>query len=159
MPNNFNYNNRPSFDRRNQGRNGNKDYEEDKRRQRAEILGSFNKAWISSGIDAAGVDFCQRAAIFLKDNKMSASYIRNIFGELKRIETKGFDKSRTDFYMLRPKVAYSTARATNRDMDMSLFREIFDKIVPLVNDSFTFKNMVNMIEAIIAFHKAEGGKD
>ena len=159
MPNNFNYNNRFSIDRRNQERNGYKEYEEDKQRQRAEILGSFNNEWISSGIDANGVDFCQRAAKCLIENKMSASYIRNIFGELKRIETKGFDKSHIDFYMLRPKVAYSTARAKSREMDMSLFREIFEKIIPLVNDSCTFKNMVNMIEAIIAFHKAEGGKD
>lgn len=151
MPNNFNYNNRNVPGMRNQGYARNND--------KQEILALFKKEWISSGIDADGVDFCQRAAKYLTDSQMSASYIRNIFGELKRIETKGFDKSRTDFYMLRPKVAYSTARAANRNMDMSLFREIFDKIVPLVHDSLTFKNMVNMIEAIIAFHKAEGGKD
>ena len=90
---------------------------------------------------------------------MSSSYIRNIFGELKRIESKGFANDKTDFFLLRPKVAYATARAQDRGIDMSLFRMVYECMAPHVTDNRTFKNMVNMIEAIIAFHKACGGKD
>ena len=122
------------------------------------ILDRFKKEWITNGIDTDGVDFCESVAKHLVSQKMSASYVRNIFGELKRIETKGFNNCQVDFYMLRPKVAYSTARANNRGMNMQLFRNVFEAMMPHVTDR-TFKNMVNMIEAIIAFHKANNGND
>lgn len=127
--------------------------------EQQKILALFRDEWITIGIDDAGVDFCSQTAQYLQKQRMSASYVRNIFGELKRIETRGFEKNRIDFYMLRPKVAYATARAKERNMDMSLLYEVYKKMTPCVCDARTFKNMVNMIEAIIAFHKAFGGKE
>lgn len=127
--------------------------------EKNEILARFRNQWITDGIDNDGVDFCRCAAEFLQRQLMSSSYVRNIFGELKRIESKGFAQSRVDFYLLRPKVAYATARANERHSRMDLFREIYEHMAPHVNDDRTFKNLVNMIEAIIAFHKACGGKD
>lgn len=127
--------------------------------ERQKLIAMFRNEWITQGIDEAGVEFCRKAAEYLQQKRMTSSYIRNIFGELKRIESKGFAKSRTDFYLLRPKVAYATARANDRGIDMKLFRDIYEHMAPHVNDDHTFKNLVNMIEAIIAFHKAYGGRD
>lgn len=127
--------------------------------ERRELLARFRKEWITQGIDEEGVEFCRRAAEYLQQRKMTSSYVRNIFGELKRIESKGFAQSRTDFYLLRPKVAYATARAKDRGIEMNLFREIYECMAPHVSDDRTFKNLVNMVEAIIAFHKACGGRD
>ena len=94
------------------------------------------------GIDEEGVEFCRQAAEYLQ-----------------RIEAKGLAQSRIDFYLLRPNLAYATARAKGRGIDMGLFREVYERMAPDVSDDRTFKNLVNMIEAIIAFHKACGGKD
>lgn len=147
----------------NQGNRGGYDRKAEEKRatemEAKSILDKFEKEWITNGIDTEGVDFCESVAKHLVKQKMSASYVRNIFGELKRIETKGFNECRVDFYMLRPKVAYSTARADNRGMNMQLFRDVFEKMRPNVTNDRTFKNMVNMIEAIIAFHKANHGND
>lgn len=127
--------------------------------ERQRLLDLFRKEWIMQGIDEEGVEFCRQAAEYLQQKGMTSSYVRNIFGELKRIESKGFAQSRIDFYLLRPKVAYATARAKGRGIDMGLFREVYERMAPDVSDDRTFKNLVNMIEAIIAFHKACGGKD
>lgn len=126
---------------------------------RRKLIEKFRSEWITDGIDDMGVEFCNDVAEYLQQQKMSSSYIRNIFGELKRIESKGFANDKTDFFLLRPKVAYATARAQDRGIDMSLFRMVYECMAPHVIDNRTFKNMVNMIEAIIAFHKACGGKD
>jgi CRISPR-associated protein Csm2 len=126
----------------------------------SEILKKFQTRWIEKEIDADGVEFCNLVAQYLKERGMTSSYVRNIFGELKRIETKGFNQSRPDFYLLRAKVAYATARAKERDarVDISLFRDLYEKAAQSVHDDHTFKNLVNFFEAIIAFHKAAEGK-
>ncbi len=119
------------------------------------ILSRFNPEWITKAIDAEGVQFCDNVASKLKE--VSASYVRNIFGELKRIETKGFENCRTDFFLLRPKVAYSTAR-NDKDKIANLFKEVYNKMADNVNDTLTFTNLVRMTEAIIAYHRTYTNK-
>lgn len=132
-------------------------------------LPAFNPNWINKGIDAECVKFCEALAKKLSDvddegnsgrNKVSSSFLRNIFGEIRRIQAKGFEVSKPDFYMLRPKVAYAAARAkTRKDSgDPTPFREIYNKMADQVKTASDFNNMVSMIEAIVAYHKVYNPK-
>lgn len=118
------------------------------------LLQRFNPQWITESIDAESVTFCEEVASNLKE--VSSSFIRNIFGELKRIETKGFESCRTDFFLLRPKVAYSTARSEKKEA--ALFKEVYNKMADYVNDNSSFTNLVRMTEAIIAYHRTYTNK-
>lgn len=118
------------------------------------LLQRFNPRWITESIDAECVTFCEEVASNLKE--VSSSYIRNIFGELKRIETKGFEYCRTDFFLLRPKVAYSTARSDKKEA--ALFKEVYNKMADYVNGNSSFANLVRMTEAIIAYHRTYTNK-
>jgi CRISPR-associated protein Csm2 len=128
-------------------------------------LPPFNPNWINKGIDAECVEYCDSLAKILSgkdsDKKaVSSSFLRNIFGEIRRIESKGFESSKPDFYMLRPKVAYTVARTKARSDsgDPSLFMDVYNQMANLVKTARDFKNMVNMIEAIIAYHKVYNPK-
>lgn len=89
--------------------------------------------------------------------EMSNSQIRNVFGEIKRIQMVGdFSKSKSSFYLLKPKVAYAYGR--NKSQGLKLFKEIFDESFQYVNDNITFNNFCDFMEAILAYHRAFGGK-
>lgn len=118
------------------------------------ILCKYKSQWITTAIDAECVEFCDEIASNLKE--VSSSFIRNIYGELKRIETKGYDNCKTDFFLLRPKVAYSTAR--NDSKIANLFKDVYNKMADSVKDKTTFENLVRMTEAIIAYHRTYTNK-
>lgn len=100
-------------------------------------------------------------AVGLKIKNLSSSQIRNIYGEMKRIQVKGFDKAKASFYLLKPKVAYAYGRAlkgTRPSEEMKTFKEVFDAAFACVTDARTYDNFCNFIEAILAYHKFHGGK-
>lgn len=87
---------------------------------------------------------------------MSNSQIRNVYGEIKRIQMSGnFEESKSSFYLLKPKVAYAYGR--NGSNGLKLFKEIFDSAFQYVNDDNTYNNFCNLMEAILAYHRAFGG--
>ncbi|WP_455584485.1 type III-A CRISPR-associated protein Csm2 [Bacteroides sp.] len=123
----------------------------------------FENSWILTGADMKMVEFAEKAGKYMapyyeRDKEaLSKSQIRNVFGEIRRIEGN-FSENKFSFYLLKPKVAYAEGR--NRTQGLSLFKLIFDKGWELVNgEEKKFKNFCNLIEAILAYHKANGGKD
>jgi len=125
----------------------------------------FKAEWVSIGADEEMVNFAEKAGKYMaptnKQDKqaLTKSQIRNVFGEIKRINLKGFDtiEGKSSFMLLKPKVAYAEGR--NRSMGLSLFKKIFDSSWKYVSDQKTYQNFCNLIEAILAYHKAFGGKD
>lgn len=126
----------------------------------------FDENWIKVGADEKMVEFANKAGEYMapKDNRdkqmLSKSQIRNVFGELKRIQLKGIDKQEgyTSFMLLKPKVAYAEGR--NRTMGLTLFKLIFDKAWEKVGrEQNSYNNFCALIEAVLAYHKAYGGKD
>lgn len=90
-----------------------------------------------------------------KDERLTTSQIRNIFGEVKRMEMKGFDPHK--FAMLKAKVAYAAARAETEGAE--IFRDVIVAAVDAVgSDADKFPRFVDLLEAILAYHKAAGGK-
>lgn len=127
------------------------------------IASRFNPNWITEGVDDDCVDLCEELAKGMVSSKVSSSFLRNIFGEMRRIETGGFKGHRADFVLLRPKLAYSCGRAIDRNKgakdDLEALQKLYSLAAKEVADANGFKNLVSIMEAIIAFHKANGGDD
>jgi len=119
-----------------------------------EILNLFKDQWILAGATREMIEFARRAGEFMANKKVSSSQIRNVYGEVKRIQMKGFDKDSSSFYLLKPKIAYARGRARgNAVQGIELFEKIFDKCFNLVKDTPTYENFCKLMEAILAYHK------
>lgn len=119
---------------------------------------NYNNSWIKVGASEDMVKYTEEAGQFLAKNGLTNSKIRSIYGEIKRIQMGEFEKEKSSFYLLKPKVAYALGRDAN-NQGLKLFKMIFDKCSVDVADQKTYQNFCNFIEAILAYHKAFGGKD
>lgn len=137
----------------------------------------FKNEWIKSGINKDCIDFAQKLGEYLCDlndkNKagfhaMSTSQIRNFFSEVKRIQRAGIETNKAAFHLIKPKLAYSEARAIQKNRSNRIVA--FRKYVELAHDAVEidkeedimktqFQRFVDFLEAILAYHKAFGGRD
>ena len=137
---------------------------------------SFSTDWISKGIESEMVDYAKWFGYYLCDvqandragwDALTTSQIRNFFGEVKRIQAKGFKEEKTAFLLIRPKLAYAEARvkANSKGKPRIIdFREIVEKAHGAVETKTDkaeqqFQNFVDFLEAVLAYHKFYGGKD
>lgn len=131
------------------------------------VVPAFNEEWITSGIKGAAIVYAEKLGEKLVDERFTTSQIRNFYGELKRIQLKGIkDQSQTSaFHLLHPKLAYAAKRAekTGGKGATSFKIEILKahKAVNIDEPDFEkrFSNFCDLCEAILAFHKANGGRD
>lgn len=79
-------------------------------------------------------------------------------GEKEKVEAERekirFAKIETDIVLLKPKLAYAAARQQAAKPLSDVMSAAIDK----VHSSKDFERLVQLIESIIAYHKAEGGK-
>lgn len=124
---------------------------------------NFKESWITGKAEPEMVAFAEKAGRFMAENNLTNSKIRNIYGEIKRIQMSDFEVSKPSFYLLKPKVAYALGREIQKNKfqaeGLTLFKLIFDRVFTHVTDNQTYSNFCNLIEAILAYHKASGGKD
>lgn len=98
-----------------------------------------------------------------RDEIVSTSQIRQIFGKLKTIEAKGFDspEQRAEFMMLKPLIAYAAGRHNKTGLEKLKERVCWgvDAVLeePAEQEPQRFKNFCRLFEAILAYHKAHGG--
>lgn len=118
---------------------------------------NFKSEWITNGITKETVDFSDKLGRFVKDNGLTASQIRNVFGEIKRIQMKGWENEKASFFLLKPKMAYAAKR--QNDTGINTLKKYFDLAHKEVSDVKTYQNFVDFFESILAYHKAYGGKD
>lgn len=158
---NYNYNNRGNqsgFQPRGGGNRNGGDFSS---KQTAENKFSelvFQKEWILTGANSDLVNYAEDAGKFMANNGLTNSKIRSIYGEIKRIQMGEFEKEKSSFYLLKPKVAYALGR-DDRNEGLKLFKKIFDLSSSSVTDQKSYQNFCSFIEAILAYHKAYGGKD
>lgn len=119
---------------------------------------AFQKDWIEKEANPKMIEYAEEAGRFMAQNKLTNSKIRSIYGEIKRIQMGEFDKEKSSFYLLRPKVAYALGRDDSNE-GLKLFKKIFDQASEYVTNQKSYQNFCNFIEAILAYHKAHGGKD
>lgn len=113
----------------------------------------YKVEWITNGADAQLPAFAENMGKTMAKKGLTSSKIRSIYGELKRIQMGGFEKEKVSFYLLKPKVAYALGREKD-NMGLRLFKIAFDRCVQDVSNQKTFQNFCNLLEAILAYHKA-----
>jgi len=97
-----------------------------------------------------------------KDREVTTSQIRNVYGTVKKLEMKvsmnGWkDETRSQLLLLKPLLAYAAGR---HEKGMIPLKDVISKAIDCVTeDEKTFKRFCQFFEAIIAYHKANGGKD
>ena len=99
---------------------------------------------------------------------LTTAQIRNIFGTVRRIEMNWPEKAsegqarkgHRDLLLLKPKLAYQAKREGDRKgRGVEMLRQVLDPAIDLVGGQRDqFQNFVDFFEAILAYHKAYGGK-
>lgn len=106
------------------------------------------------------VDAAEKLGPRLKQNRLTTNQIRNVYGTVKRMELQ-IDSSREFDYdkliLLKPKLAYAAARADN-DGARELRSVLSWAIDEVGTDRKHFERFVDFFEAILAYHKAAGGR-
>lgn len=100
------------------------------------------------------IDFAEGLAPLLKKEGLTTSQIRNIFGSVKQIE---MDWDWNKLQLLKPRLAYVAAKSGAKGTE--LLRDVLtEAITEVADDQKKFERFVNFFEAILAYHKAAGGK-
>ncbi len=149
--------------------NGNYNNSNQRRDDRSPVnIPRFNPDWIKDGIKKEAVEYANQLGKKLTVEKFTTSQIRNFYGELIRIKMAGIDspKNKSSFHLLHPKLAYSAKRAEKKgEIGAITFKDEILKAHEAVEIdrseqlSLRFQNFCDLCEAILAFHKAHGGKD
>lgn len=110
------------------------------------------------------VDFSEAFGTYLakagEQQRLTTSQIRNIFGEVKKIEMDWGRKPEASWarlQLLRPKLAY-TAKRENRSRLFALREVLSSAVVQVKGDAGNFQRFVDFFEAILAYHRAAGGQ-
>lgn len=130
---------------------------------------TFKNQWITEKIDKETVkwaeNFAKNDLLKMKktgkgiwvEGSLSTSQIRKFFGEVKRIQALGYENAEMDVVMLKPKLAYAAGRQ-NQGHPIHKFYQQFGKMLDIIATQDHFDNFVRILEAVVAYHKAEGGK-
>ena len=101
------------------------------------------------------VETAERLGRQFQQGGLTTAQIRNVFGVVKQMQMSGFDPKK--FILLKPKLAYAAARANKRGAED--FRNVISMAIDAVGESEeNFQRFVDFFEAILAYHKAAGGK-
>lgn len=141
----------------------------DLRQQQPELVNDQEIEQIIAGDASKLVEVADRLGkYFANANGLSTSQIRNIFGEVKRLQMKLQMKGRFDqqsarelisreLILLKPKLAYQAGRHNHTRVPQ--MAEVLSKAIDRVgSDPKRFENFADFFEAILAYHKAYGGR-
>jgi len=114
------------------------------------------------------VSFAAETGSQLVQDQMTSNQIRNIFGEARKIQARwrqdvDGSEARTSLILLKPKLVYQAARHSQ----VGRLKDVLTKAIDAVTDDQSsaqiererFGNFMNLFEAVVAYHKAAGGKD
>ena len=96
---------------------------------------------------------------YLKQQRLETNQVRKFLDAVNQMKVtlaqkNDFSKIETEVVLLKPKLAYAAARQ-KAAKPMS---EVMSVAIDKVHSTEDFKCLVQLIESIIAYHKAEGGK-
>ena len=135
--------------------------------QKGKGLSSQTIAWAS--------DVGQFLAQYDRQNRvkeLSTSQLRKFFGQIKRLQAQGYHEgNRSDLLMLSPQLAYAVGRDRKKTRegirDGSKINYFYQEISAAIKaveaenideERKRFSNFVNLVEAIVAYHKYHGGE-
>ncbi|MEG3935570.1 type III-A CRISPR-associated protein Csm2 [Microcoleus sp. T3_B1] len=96
---------------------------------------------------------------YLKQERLETNQVRKFLDAVNQMkvtlaQTNDFSKIEIEVVLLKPKLAYAAARQ-KAAKPMS---EVMSAAIDKVRSTEDFERLVQLIESIIAYHKAEGGK-
>lgn len=96
---------------------------------------------------------------YLKQQRLETNQVRKFLDAINRLksdlaDTGDFSKIETDVVLLKPKLAYAAARQKSAKPLSDVMSAAIDKVY----NKEDFERLVQLIESIIAYHKAEGGR-
>ena len=104
------------------------------------------------------VEHSEKLGSDLKKNKLETNQVRKFLDAINRIKAdltdKSFKEVEPDIVLLKPKLAYAAAKQRAAKPLSDVMSAAIDK----VKDLDDFERLVQLIESIIAYHKAAGGK-
>ncbi len=109
------------------------------------------------------VEWGEKIAQKLRNEDLTSSQIRNLFSQVRRIELSWFSNDEaesqrrySELLRLKPRIAYQAARAGKA---VQLLADVLIPAIDCVDGNRDyFQNFVDFFEAILAYHKALGGK-
>ncbi|WP_414565154.1 MULTISPECIES: type III-A CRISPR-associated protein Csm2 [unclassified Anabaena] len=88
--------------------------------------------------------------------------VKRLKSKLDKTEIRDFNVIKDDLVFLRPQLAYAAARQQKDNKDLgpvAPFKQVLEAAIKQVNTTKDFDKFVQLVESIIAYHKAAGGKD
>ena len=140
---------------------------------------SLKHEWIQNpeGLPKESIVWAKQFGLFLANpdknqKELSTSQIRRFFGQLKRLQAQGYSESnRSDLLMLGPQLAYAVGRdrkkVKRKIVDASKIHYFYKEITTALDaieaedietEKQYFKNFVNLVEAIVAYHRFESAE-
>ena len=111
------------------------------------------------------VAFAEKTAITLVRNNLTRAQIRNIFTEVRKIEASWSShptEAMRRLNMLKPKLDYQSARAKPVELLRDVLTEAVDQVSKASDKTERdrrFRVFMDLFEAILAYHRAEGGRN
>ncbi len=120
------------------------------------------------------VKFAEITAQQLVTNQLTRGQIRNIFTEVRKIEAlwdaegvkkpdeRDYNKALRRLVMLKPKMDYQTSRIPQVQRLKEVLAEGIDEVAKGKDNKEKderFKRFMNLFEAILAYHRAKGGRN
>jgi CRISPR-associated protein Csm2 len=105
---------------------------------------------------------------YLKEQGLKTNQIRKFLDAVKRLKAQlaqedkkdSFSVIEDELFLLKPKLAYAAVRQQDRGGNpVKPLSDVISEAIDKVKDSPDFYRLVQLIESIIAYHKAAGGKD
>lgn len=121
---------------------------------------------IMTGDDSGSelVKFAEQTAKTLVGNNLTRAQIRNIFTEVRKIEASWDDENPGDamrrLNMLKPKMDYQAARAKPVELLRDVLRDAITQVDAASGEERNrrFRVFMDLFEAILAYHRAKGGR-
>ncbi len=120
------------------------------------IIEDGNNQKLVAGANTVGTNLARQ---------LTTSQIRGIFGSVRRIELDWQDaanaervrRAQREFALLQPRMAYQARKERGRGVEE--LRQVLDPAMRCVGTDYErFRNFVDFFEAILAYHKANGGQ-
>ena len=108
------------------------------------------------------VKFADNKADRLVRDNLTTSQLRNIFGEFRKIEAfweMDPTASQRRLRLLQPKLAYQQKREPKTEHFCAIMTEAIEQVFNSKDIDKGYRNCMNLMEAIVAYHKNKGGKD
>lgn len=122
--------------------------------------------WIANSLNEKAILFSEFFGRYVEEAGLTTSQIRNVFGEVKRIQMKATTTETLDelaLLMLQPKLAYAAKRADKegtrelKDVLTEAIKKVLEEGTDIEIKKVRFENFSNFFEAILAYHKSSGG--